>query len=275
MLNVKFDGIDEFLEVKIMKIAVCIKQAIDVAQLRIDPATKEPIIAAAPRKMSDIDRNAVEEAVRLKEKYGGSISALTVGTEKAKEVLKEALAMGADEAYLICDEKLKNIDTHLTAKALASAIKKIGTFDIILCGEITIDTYSGQVGPRIAELLDVPCITHVKSIQVNGTKVTVERDLEDKYEVIETEMPVLLTVTKEINVPRLPPLMAILRAARKQITILNVESLGLEVEESGVEIIGVQALEMERKMYIIKDKPAEEAVQELIELLAKEGVLEV
>ncbi len=273
MLNVKFQHANEVLEVSSMKIAVCIKQAIDVSQLKIDQTTKKPIIAAAPRKMSDIDRNAVEEAVRLKEKYGGSIVAITVGTEKAKEVLREALAMGADEAYLICDEKLRNIDTHVTAKALASAIKKIGPIDIILCGEVTIDTYSGQVGPRTAELLDIPCITHAKSIKVEGKKVVVERDLEDKYEIIEAEMPVLLTVTKEINVPRLPPLMAILRAARKQINTLNAEALEIEVEEPGIEVIDVQALEMKRKMHIIKDKPADEAVKELLELLAKEGVI--
>ncbi len=273
MLNVKFSLGKIVTEDYCMKIAVCIKQAIDVAQLRIDTATKKPLVTTAPRKMSDIDRNAVEEAIRIKEKHGGTVTAITIGPEKAREVLREALAMGVDEVYLISDEKLKDMDTGMTAKILSAALKKFGPFDIVLCGEVTIDTYSGQVGPKIAEYLEIPCITHVRSVKIENEYLIAERDLEDKYEVVKAKMPVLITVTKEINVPRLPPLMAILRASRKPINVLDTAKLEIEVEEPKIKVVDVQALEMKRKMHIIKDKPVSEAVQELIKLLMKEGVL--
>lgn len=256
-----------------MKIAVCIKQAIDVSQLRVDQSTRKPIIIGVPRKMSDIDRNAVEEAVRIKEKHGGKVTAITFGPEKAREVLREALAMGADEGILILNNKLENADTYVTSEILAATINKYGPFDLILCGEATIDSYSGQVGPRIAELLDIPCITYVRAIEIRDGKVIAERDLEERYEKVEVNLPVLLVVTREINVPRLPPLMAILRASKKPVEKITVDDLGIDALKPTVEILDVYAPEMKRKMYIIKDKPVEEAVQELIELLVKEGVL--
>ncbi|MCS7364026.1 MAG: electron transfer flavoprotein subunit beta/FixA family protein [archaeon GB-1867-035] len=256
-----------------MKIAVCIKQAIDVSQLRVDPTTRKPVITGVPRKMSDIDRNAVEEAVRIKEKHGGKITAITFGSEKAREVLREALAMGVDEGVLILNEKLENADTYITSEILAAALNKYGPFNLILCGEATIDSYSGQVGPRIAEILNIPCVTYVRAIQIADEKVIVERDLEEKYEKVEVNLPALLVVTREINVPRLPPLMAILRASKKPIEKITLNDLKIDVKEPAVEILDVYAPEMKRKMHIIKDKPIDEAVQELIELLVKEGVL--
>jgi len=256
-----------------VKIAVCIKQAVDVAQLKIDSSTKKPLVATAPRKTSDIDRNAVEEAIRLKEKYSGTVTAISLGTEKAREVLREALAMGADEALLITVREPEKLDTGITAKILSTAIEKTGPYDLVICGETTIDTYSGQVGPKIAEYLNVPCVTHVRSISIENGYLTAERDLEDKYEIVKSKIPAVITVTKEINVPRLPPLMAILRASKKPIKIMNLSDLGIEVGEPRIEVSDVQALEMKRKMHIIKDKPVEEAVRELIELLMKEGVL--
>lgn len=256
-----------------VKIAVCVKQAIDIAQLRIDEATMKPLTALAPRKMSDIDRNALEEAVRIKNQFNAHVIAITLGSEKAREVLREALAIGADEACLIQYGKPEELDTGLTAKALAAAMKRLGPFDLIICGEATTDTFSGQVGPRIAEILDIPCITYVRSVKIEGKSAVAERDLEDRYEVVKAEMPLLITVTKEINVPRLPPLIAILRASRKPLKMLNITDLGIEVKETRVEVVDVTALKVRRKMHIIKDKPIEEAVEELVSLLVKEGVV--
>jgi electron transfer flavoprotein beta subunit len=133
------------------RIIVCLKQAVDVSQLKVDPATRQLITAGAPRKISDFDKNALEEAIKIKEKLSGiEILTLTVSSEDAKAVLREALAMGADKAYLVNDPAVQGVDTSGTAYILAQAVKKIGEFDLILCGEASLDSFSGLVGSRLS-----------------------------------------------------------------------------------------------------------------------------
>ena len=261
-----------------MEIIVCAKYALDVAEIKIDPSGK-PLLDGVPRRVSDIDKNAMEAAVNIKEKQGGTIKVVCFGPASAKEGLKELLAMGADEAYLVEDPSGGMLDTAATVEALAAAIQKIGSFDLILCGEATTDGYTGQVGPRLAGKLGIPQITYARNLNVEENSVTAERDLEDAYETVKAPTPVLVSVTREINVPRIPSLMAILKASKKPMTIWKLEDLGLSKEKleqvSTLQTVDLQGFAVERKRVVIKDKPVEEAVQELVSYLMKEKALGV
>jgi electron transfer flavoprotein beta subunit len=257
---------------------VCVKQALDVAELKIDRATRVPVTIGVPRKISDFDKNAIEEAVRLKEKHGGTITILTMGKPEAVEAIKEALAMGADDACLVSDPSFEKSDTLATSYVLFKAIQKLGDFDLIFCGESSIDGFSGQIGPRLAERLGIPVATYVSRLELEGDVAKVERDLEEGIQVLEAKTPLLLTVTNAINEPRLPSLMAILKASSKEIkkwSSSELETLEEKVGSSGsaIEWIKVLAPEMERKGIIFKDKPADETAEELANAIVKEGVL--
>jgi len=252
-----------------MNIIVCAKQVVDVSEMKIDSSTKKPILQGVPQKISDIDKNAMEEAIKIKDKHGGKITVLTVGPADAKERIKELLAMGADEGILI--PYPDKYDYHVVSNLLTEAIKKIGEYDIILCGEASIDLFSGQIGPRLAGLLDIPQITYAQSVNAEKDKITADRNMGDKSVTTESSYPVLITVTKEINEPRLPSLMQILGAANKPINDWTVESLaeGLNPKIDAVELNGIS---MERKNIIYKDD-VDESVKNLVDSLAKEGVL--
>jgi len=252
-----------------MNIIVCAKQVVDVSEMKVDPNTNKPILQGVPQKISDIDKNAMEEAIKIKEKHSGKITVVTIGPADAKERIKELLAMGADEGVLVSPPE--NYDYYVIANLLASAIKKIGDYDIILCGEASIDMFSGQVGPRLAGLLGIPQITYAQNVEVDKDKVTAERNMGDKAVTTESSYPVLITVTKEINEPRLPSLMQILGAANKPINEMKADSLteGLNPKVVTIELKGVS---MERKNIIYKDD-VDESITKLVDSLAKEGVL--
>ena len=252
-----------------MNIIVCAKQVVDVSEMKVDSSTKKPILQGVPQKISDIDKNAMEEAIKIKDKHGGKITVLTVGPADAKERIKELLAMGADEGILV--PYPDKYDYHVVSTLLTEAIKKIGEYDIILCGEASIDLFSGQIGPRLAGLLNIPQITYAQSVNAEKDKITADRNMGDKSVTTESSYPVLITVTKEINEPRLPSLMQILGAANKPINDWTSESLadGLNPKIDAVELNGVS---MERKNIIYKDD-VDESVKNLVDSLAKEGVL--
>ncbi len=228
-----------------MDIVACIKQIYDLSQIKVD-ASKRPVTEGVARKISDFDRNALEEAVRLKEKHGGKVLALIKGT---KEAAREALAAGADEAIVYDTEA----DSLGTASLLAGIIQK-SRYDLILCGEASIDEYAFQTGPRLAQALGIPVLTYARKIEIKGDEVVVERDLEKRYEVARAKIPALVTVTKEINEPRIPTLLHILGAAKKKTT-----EIAPTKPEMGVETLSVIAVEMKRKEIILKD----------VEMLAK------
>ena len=253
-----------------MNIVVCAKQVVDVSEIKVDPTTKKPVLQGVPQKISDIDKNAVEEAIKIKEKHGGKITVVTVSSSDAKERIKELLAMGADEAVLIPSPE--KCDYHVVSTLLAAAIKKIGEYDVILCGEASIDLFSGQVGPRVAGLLDIPQITYAQSVTVEKDKVVAERDMGDMVVTTESTYPVLITVTKEINEPRLPSLMQILASANKPIHEWTVDSLNVSELDPRVETVDVKGVSMERKNIVYQDD-IEEAVKKLVDSLIKEGVL--
>jgi len=253
-----------------MNIVVCAKQVVDVSEIKIDQNTNKPILAGVPQKISDIDKNAMEEAIKIKEKHGGKITVITVGPADAKEKIKELLAMGADEGILI-DQPEKH-DYFILSNILSSAIKKIGEYDIVLCGEASIDLFSGQIGPRVAGLLNIPQITYSQNLTVEKDKVVSDRNLGDKAVTIESPYPVMITVTKEINEPRLPSLMQILGAANKPINDWSLDDVNAGNLEPKITTVDIKGVSMERKNVIYKDD-IDDSVVKLVDSLAKEGVL--
>lgn len=252
-----------------MDIIVCAKQVVDISEMKIDASTNKPLLSGLDKKINDIDKNAVEEAIKIKEKHDGKITVVTVGEPDAKERIKELLAMGADEGVLIpLPEKH---DYAVITELLAGAIKKIGKYDIVLCGEASTDMFSGQVGPQLAGLLNIPQITYAQTLTVEKEKVTAERNMGDKAVIMESSYPVLITVTKEINEPRLPSLMQILGAANKPIHEWEASSLMDDLQVK-VETIDLQGVSMERKNIVYEDD-SDDSIQKLVDNLVKEGVL--
>ncbi len=260
------------------RIIVCVKQALDVTELKADAATRRIITTGVPHKISDFDKNALEEALRLKEKIGAEVSVVTVSSEDAKMTSRETLAMGADKAYLVTDPAFGDSDTLVISCVLAEVVKKVGEFDLILCGEASVDSYSAQVGPRLAERLNIPLITYVRKLSLDGDVVIAERSLEDCYETVKAKTPVLITVTGEANEPRIPSLMAIMKASKKEIIRWNTENLGISKERVGktasaIQVIEVLAPKMERKKSVIRGETAAEVAEKLAMALIKEGVV--
>ena len=258
------------------RIIVCIKYAIDVSQIKVDPTTRKLLTADAPRKISDFDKNALEEAVRIKEKHGGEVIALTASSEGASSALREALAMGADKAFLVQDPALQTADTAAVSYVLAEAIRKLGSFDLIICGEASIDSYSGQVGPRLAEILGIPIITYVHKISLDEDIIVAERSLENCSEVVKVKMPALLTVTKEINVPRVPTLMDVIKASKKELVTWTLSDLGIQSEKVGagtVQVLEVSAPKVERKKIKIEGETPKQIAEKLVKALIQDGVL--
>ena len=252
-----------------MDIIVCAKQVLDVTEIKIHPETKEPMLSGVPRKISDIDKNALEEAIKIKDKLGGKVTVITAGASEALENMKELLAMGADEGILV---KTQNQDYSRVSKLLMAAIKKIGTYDLIICGEASIDQYSGQMGPRIAGLLNIPQITYVKKLEATKEKITADQDTGATIVTMESPYPVLVTVTKEINEPRLPSLMQILAASNKPLQEWQGEEL-IKKEEDKTMIHTVTGMTSERKNRIYQEENLEDSIEKVVNDLFKEGIV--
>ncbi len=252
-----------------MDIIVCMKPVPDLAQIRIQRETRVPILDGAPLVFGPFEKNALEEAVRLRDKCGGKVIAVALGASKLKELILEALAIGADEAFLLQSPEFAGIDSAGTAFALAAAIRQIGKYDLILTGEGSADNYSGQVTSRLAELLDLPQITYVRELQVTGKSVRATRDLEQALQVVEGDLPLVVSVTSEINTPRLPPLTAILKAARKPIKLITAADLGIGAPPRFVRTLSNLAPLQDRK-HVLLEGDIDKAVDALVCALDKE-----
>lgn len=217
-----------------MNIIVCIKQVPDTLEVRINPKTNNLDREGIASIMNPFDKNALEEALRIKEKHEGKVTVISMGPPQTESILKEALAMGGDEAVLISDRAFAGADTIATTYVLSKAISKLGNnFDLIFCGKQAIDADTGQVGPGIAERLGIAQITFAQKIEILDNKIQATRELEDGQEVIEANLPVLLTVTDKINTPRYTKPINIMRAARKKITVFNASDLDLSIDKVG------------------------------------------
>jgi electron transfer flavoprotein beta subunit len=258
-------------------IVICFKHVIDETELRIDRANNKINFEGAKTKISDDDKNVIEEAVRIKEKNGGSITAICVGPADAKKSVKEALAMGCDRARLVSDPALQDEDAPATAYVLSQAIKKIGKFDLVITSTGTTDSYTGIVGPALAEYLDLPQLTFASKITLSGNKITVDRLLEEGVETVEAELPVLVTVSREINQPRFPTLLQIMGAGKKELLEWNAGALGLDSSMVGkngskVEVTALNVPKSSRKKILFEGKP-EESARSLADALVKEGLI--
>jgi len=217
-----------------MNIIVTVKQVPDPdvppSHFKVDAVANKvvPPAGVAPI-MNGYDGNALEAALRLKEKHGGKVTVVTLGGSEARDVLKRGLAMGADAAVLIDDPALRDGDSNVTAQALAAAIRKLGDFDLILAGRQASDTDAGQVHLGIAELLNLPSVIPAIAIEASGDSLRVTRMGEDGYQVVEVKLPAVVVVSSEIGEPRYPPLRGIMAAGRAQIPIWKAADLGLDV----------------------------------------------
>jgi len=221
-----------------MKMVVCVKQVLDPeappASFKVDPQTNKviPPQGVAP-VISPFDEQAVEAALRIKDTKGGTISVLSLGNSLLRDVVKKPLSMGADELILLEDPAFEGGDSWTTAVALAAAIKKIGPFDLVFCGRQAADWDAGQVGIGIAELLNIPCVTVARKIEVLDGTARVERVVPDGYEVLEVALPALITVSNELGQARYATLKGIMAAARKQPTVWKPADLGLDPSKLG------------------------------------------
>ncbi len=198
-----------------MRIIVPVKQVPNTNDVRIDPKTGTLIREGVESIVNPEDLNAVEAALDLKEKHGGEVIVLSMGPPQAEEALREVLAMGVDEAYLLTDRALAGADTLATAYSLSRAVRHLGEFDLVICGRQAIDGDTAQVGPQLAEFLKLPQITYVTKVDIEDGSVLAERVLEDAIQIVKAKLPALLTVTKDVNHPRYPTMGGI-RAAHRE-----------------------------------------------------------
>ncbi len=264
-----------------MKIIICIKQVPETGNIKIDPETHTLIRSGVPSIVNPLDLYAVEEALRWKEKLSVTTTVITMGPPQAKEALKEALSMGIDEGILLSDPQFAGADTFATSYTLSLAIKKLMPYNLILCGKQAIDGDTAQVGPGIAEHLDIPHLAYIRKIeeidQKKGT-LRAQRLMDDGYEIIEVKLPALLTVVKEINEPRLPSLKGKMRARKADLPVWKAEDLCHEDEgffglsASPTQVKTIFAPPSKVNVEIITGE-AEEISQLLIERLKTQKIL--
>jgi electron transfer flavoprotein beta subunit len=268
-----------------MKVFVCIKQVPGISEVRIDPKTNTLIRKGIPSIMNPHDKHAVELALNLKENHKAEVIALSMGPPQAEEVLREALAMGADKAYLLTDRGFAGADTLATSHTLALAIEKVmseskkGEKYLVICGVQAIDGDTAQVGPELAEELGVSQITYVQKFELKGNKITVERVFRaEEVVIIEANLPALISVLKEINEPKYPTMVGIVDAyEEKEVIKWGVEDLDAKKENIGLTGSMTEVWKIfipERKgQHIILEGSLEEMAKSLCEALKEEKLI--
>ena len=266
-----------------MNMIVCIKQVIDPeappASFKIDASsnTVVPPSGVAP-VISPFDENAIEAALRIKDAQGGKITAISLGVNLLRDVVKKPLAMGADELILLEDEAFADGDSWSTAYALAMAIKKIGEYDLIFCGRQAADWDGGQVGSGIAEILGLPSVTIARKIDITDGKARIERVTTDGYEVIEVSLPALITVSNELGEARYPTIRGIMAAKKKEPGIWKPADIGVEPSRVGAagrrtKLVKLFQPVREGKCEIIEEESPEEAAVSLALKLREAKIL--
>lgn len=219
-----------------MKIIVPIKQVPETSNVKMNTETGTVIRTGVETVVNPLDLYALENAIRIREKMGGTVTALSMGPGQAVRVLKEAVAMGCDEGILVSDRKFSGSDTWATSYTLAQAVKNIGSFDLIITGERATDGDTAQVGPGIASWLDIPLATYVAHIlEIQHSHITVERLIEEGYQILSLPFPSLITVIKEIANPRLPTLKGKIRSKEIDIPVFNSDNMELETSYLGLQ----------------------------------------
>jgi electron transfer flavoprotein alpha/beta subunit len=218
-----------------MNIIVLVKQVPDAAEVKINRETNTLIRDGVPSIINPYDRYAIEEALRLREKHGGKVTALTMGPPQAAEALKEAVSLGVDDVVLLSDRAFAGADTWATSYAIAMGIRKIGQYDLVIAGKQAIDGDTAQVGPETADMLGIPFVAYIRKVeQVESGKMVVERLMDEGYDIVETSLPCVITVVKEINTPRLPSLKGKMKAKNLKVSPWSAKDIGAEESKLGL-----------------------------------------
>ena len=213
-------------EVNRLKILVCVKQVPDTTEIKIDPVTNTLIRNGVPSIVNPFDKNALEAALQLKDKYGAEVTVLSMGPGQAAEALRECYAMGADNMVLVSDRAFGGADTLATSYTLSAAIRALGEFDLILCGKQTTDGDTAQVGSEVSEWLNIPSVSNVKKIsKVESDAITIEMDLPEELEIAKVQYPCLLSVDKDIFQPRLPSYVKKMDTADREIEVYSLDDM--------------------------------------------------
>lgn len=261
-----------------MKIVITIKQVPETNNVKMDEETGTMVRDGIESIINPLDLYTIETGIQLKEKYGGSISVLTMGPPSAEKALREAIAMGCDQGILLTGKEFAGSDTWATSYALSQAVKKIDDFDLILAGERATDGDTGQVGPGIASFLDIPLATYTSKVgEVKNGEIVVERLIEEGYETLCLPLPALLTVVKEISYPRLPTLRGKQKARKIEIEKLAVADLKINAAELGINgsptrVVKISRPKVTRNGELIKvtdEESLEQALQKIISLVKK------
>ncbi|WAG40740.1 electron transfer flavoprotein subunit beta/FixA family protein [Clostridium estertheticum] len=248
-----------------MNIVVCLKQVPDTNEVKIDPKTGTLIREGVPSIINPDDKNALEESLRLKDEHGAHVTVISMGPPQAEKALREALAMGADEAILVSDRAFAGADTLATSHALAATLKKLD-YDVVFAGRQAIDGDTAQVGPEIAEHLNLAQITYVEKVDVIKGGLKVRRAWEDGYEDIEVKTPVLLTAIKELNEPRYMNIKNIFEMFQnKEVRVWNAADIGADIA-----VLGLKGSPTKVKKSMTKEPKGK---GELIQLPAAEAAL--
>jgi len=228
-----------------MNIVVCIKQVPGTTDVKIDPQTNTLIRQGIENIINPFDTYALEEGVRLREQHGGKVTVITMGPPQAEDALRESISLGADETVLLSDSAFAGADTWATAFTLSRAVAKLEQYDIIICGRQTVDGDTGQVGPELAEMLDIPFIAYVSQIEeINEGYIRVRRMVEEGHEIMETSLPAVITVNKEINIPRLPSLRGIMKSKSAKIDTWGIQELGVDGSMVGLSGSSTQVIKI-------------------------------
>lgn len=212
-----------------MNIIVCLKQVPGTTQVKIDPQTNTLVRQGVASILNPFDAYALEEGVRLKERYGGKVTVISMGPPQAVDMLREAISLGADSAVLLSDREFAGSDTLATSYTLSRAITVLKEYDLVICGRQTLDGDTGQVGPELAQMLGLPFTAYVSKIEsVEAGVMRLQRMVDDGHETIELALPAVITVTKEINVPRLPSLRGMARSKSAQIPVWSAADIGAD-----------------------------------------------
>jgi electron transfer flavoprotein beta subunit len=266
-----------------LKIVVLIKQVPATDKVKMDEETGTMIRDGIESEINPLDLYAIEEAVRIKERAGEEVevSVISMGPPKAVEAIRSAIALGCDQGYLLSDRKFAGSDTWATAYTLSKGITKIiGSFDLILCGERATDGETGQVGPEVGAYLDLPVLTYVSKIEEIGHgKIIAQRAVEGGHEVVEAPLPVLISVVKEINTPRMPNFSGKMKAKKIEISIKTAEDIGADEQRLGLKgsptrVVKIFHPQVARKGKIVSTTADPEgAVDGLVGFLAGKGLV--
>jgi electron transfer flavoprotein beta subunit len=262
-----------------LDIIVCIKQVPGTTEVKMNKETNTIIREGVEAVINPFDSYAVEEGVRLKEKTSGKVTALSMGIPAVCEILKETISLGVDDTILLSDRAFAGSDTLATAYALSMGIKKIGQYDLIICGKQAIDGDTAQVGPSLAEKLGLPHVTYVRKIEEIGEGfIRCERMTDDGYEVIEVTLPAVITVVKEINEPRLPSIKGMMKSKKAVVTVWTSDDIGADKELCGLKGSPTQVVSTfvpvhDVKSEMIEGEPAQQAKRLADKLIAMQGCI--